>query len=95
MDKTAELYDEHAINHGVIFVQDPSSKEEVNRFKDSWIRYNSNAYCIVNLFDSEEQFYSVYNSGEFLAGLCSVLWFLMVYYIILKKQTALGIVLDN
>nr|KAG5708019.1 hypothetical protein BaRGS_025157 [Batillaria attramentaria] len=64
VDKAAEMYDQNSINHGVIFVQDPSSPNQVARFKDSWLPYNAHSYCVLNLFDSEEHFFSIYNSDK-------------------------------
>ncbi|PVD20467.1 hypothetical protein C0Q70_18623 [Pomacea canaliculata] len=64
IDKVASLYDAKGVNHGVIFVQDPGSQNQMKRFKDAWIPYSAHAYCAVHLFESPSAFYDVYHSDK-------------------------------
>ncbi|KAK7115219.1 uncharacterized protein [Littorina saxatilis] len=65
VDKAAEALDDDQVNHGVIFVQDPGSPSQLYRLKEAWIPHNADAYCVVNVYDSEDQFRIVYEKKNY------------------------------
>ena len=63
VDKTADILDDQQVNHGIIFVKDSSSPDQLHRLKESWISHNDKAYIVVNVFDTKSSFDNFYYSG--------------------------------
>ncbi|XP_076470383.1 uncharacterized protein LOC143300530 [Babylonia areolata] len=62
VNKVAPLLDDQQVNHGLVFLHDPS---ELYCLKDSWISHTADAYCVVNAFHDEEHFHHIFQQSNY------------------------------